>query len=52
MNLLKKKKIHNIFHVSLLKQNNTKITYVDKNLGKIKFDVANNEHGKYKVKNF
>ena len=47
LELLKKWRIHNVFHVSLLKQNTTKKKRVDENVTKLEFNAGNSEE--YKV---
>ena len=46
---LKKWKIHNVFHVSLLKQNTTRKRWVDKN-NVTKLDTGDNKSREYEVK--
>ena len=49
LELSKKWKIHNIFHVSLLKQDTTRKGRVDKKVRQMEFDIGDDESGKYKV---
>ena len=50
LELLKKWKIHDVFHVLLLEQNTTKKERVDKNATELaKLDTGNNKGGEYKV---
>lgn len=47
LELLKRWKIHNIFHMSLLKQDITKKRQVDEKVRQINFEVGNNKE--YKI---
>ena len=48
LELSKKWKIHNIFHMSLLEQDPTKKRQVDKKVGQIELDTGKNS-GEYKI---
>ena len=48
LKLPKKWKIHNVFHVSLLKQDTTRKRRVDENVRQMEFD-ARNDSGEYEV---
>ena len=50
LELPRKWRIHNVFHVSLLEQINTKKGRVDKKVKQMEFDIDNNDSKKYKIK--
>ena len=49
LELPRKWKIHNVFHVSLLEQDITRKGRVDKEARQMEFDAGNDESGEYKV---
>ena len=49
LELPKKWKIHNVFYISLLKQNTIGNGRVDKKVKQMEFDVDDNDNGEYKI---
>ena len=49
LELFRKWKIHNVFHVSMLKQDTTKKKQVDKKVKQMEFDASDDESGEYEV---
>ena len=49
LELPRKWKIHDVFHVSLLEQDTTKKGRVDKKVGQIEFDAGDDNSSEYKV---
>ena len=49
LELPRKWRIHNVFHMSPLEQDTTRKGWVDKEVRQIEFDVGNNDSGEYKV---
>ena len=50
LELSRKWRIHDIFHVLPLKQNTIKKGWMDKKVRQIEFNIGNNDNGEYKVK--
>ena len=49
LELPRKWKIHDVFYMSMLKQNTTRKGWVDEEVRQMEFDVGDNESGEYKV---
>ena len=49
LELFRKWRIHNVFHVLLLKQNITRKGWVDKEVRQMEFNAGDNDGGEYKV---
>ena len=49
LKLPRKWKIHDVFHVSMLKQDTTRTGRVDEEVRQMKFDVSDDENGEYEV---